>query len=100
MSNTHGSTHCIRQCDRAGRLLRESLKLSYAKQNEQIVQVGLYTHNEWICFLQIYRRSKRKIAIAIVHCSCIAFQLSVQCFCKANMELAVINSRKMFAFVI
>ena len=40
MSNTHGSSHCIRQCDRAGRLLRESLKLSYAKQNEQIVQVS------------------------------------------------------------
>lgn len=39
MNNTHGSPHCIRQCDRAGRLLRESLKLSYAKQNEQIVQV-------------------------------------------------------------
>lgn len=51
LSNTHGSTHCIRQCDRAGRLLRESLKLSYAKQNEEIVQVGLYTHSKGIYFL-------------------------------------------------
>lgn len=48
MSNTHGSTHCIRQCDRAGRLLRESLKLSYAKQNEQIVQLLQLMVCDWL----------------------------------------------------
>lgn len=48
LSNTHGSTHCIRQCDRAGRLLRESLKLSYAKQNEQIVQLLQLMVCDWL----------------------------------------------------
>lgn len=35
----HNSTHCIRQCDRAGRLLRESLKLVYTQENKDIVKV-------------------------------------------------------------
>jgi len=29
----------VRQCDRAGRLLRESLKLTYNKENKNITQV-------------------------------------------------------------
>ena len=41
-SNTQSSGvySVIRQADRAGRLLRESLKLSYNKENTEIVQVG------------------------------------------------------------
>ena len=38
----------IRQADRAGRLLRESLKLSYNKENTEIVQV---------CFILAFRHS-------------------------------------------
>lgn len=35
----HNASHCIRQCDRAGRMLRESLKLPYTKENTQLIQV-------------------------------------------------------------
>lgn len=42
MSSTHGTNlfSVVRQCDRAGRLLRESLKLNYSKDNTHIAQVS------------------------------------------------------------
>ena len=46
MSNNNQSANIysvIRQADRAGRLLRESLKLSYNKEKTEIVQVSIVT---------------------------------------------------------
>lgn len=52
MKNCHSSSHYIRQCDRAGRLLRESLKLSYDKENTDIVKVSFFIYlgvaMEWL----------------------------------------------------
>jgi hypothetical protein len=43
LGNNQGSNlySVIRQCDRAGRLLRESLKLSYSRENTDITQVKI-----------------------------------------------------------
>ena len=53
MSNNNQSANIysvIRQADRAGRLLRESLKLSYNKEKTEIVQVSI----SWLTFRHLF----------------------------------------------
>ncbi|KAK3100385.1 hypothetical protein FSP39_019112 [Pinctada imbricata] len=48
ITNSHNASHCIRQCDRAGRMLRESLKLSYSQENEQIAKLVQLLVSDWL----------------------------------------------------
>ena len=48
MKNCHSSSHYIRQCDRSGRLLRESLKLSYDKENTDVVKLTQLLVCDWL----------------------------------------------------
>ncbi|XP_062603205.1 sterol regulatory element-binding protein 1-like [Saccostrea cucullata] len=76
MTNTHGYSHCIRQCDRAGRLLRESLKLSYSKQNEQIVQFLQLLVCDWLLTTrtELWEKSSKEDSTTASQTEMIAFQ--------------------------
>nr|AHB60716.1 sterol regulatory element-binding protein [Mimachlamys nobilis] len=47
-TNIHGANHCVRQCDRAGRLLRDSLKFTYMTENEKIVSHLQLLVSDWL----------------------------------------------------
>ncbi|OWF55632.1 sterol regulatory element-binding protein 1-like [Mizuhopecten yessoensis] len=47
-SNVHGANHCVRQCDRAGRLLRDSLKFTYMTENDKIVSHLQLLVSDWL----------------------------------------------------
>ncbi|XP_033742232.1 sterol regulatory element-binding protein 1-like [Pecten maximus] len=46
--NVHGANHCVRQCDRAGRLLRDSLKFTYMTENDKIVSHLQLLVSDWL----------------------------------------------------
>ncbi|XP_060074168.1 sterol regulatory element-binding protein 1-like [Ylistrum balloti] len=47
-ANVHGGNHCVRQCDRAGRLLRDSLKFTYMTENVKIVSHLQLLVSDWL----------------------------------------------------
>ncbi|XP_063415532.1 sterol regulatory element-binding protein 1-like [Mytilus trossulus] len=75
--DSHSSSHYIRQCDRAGRLLRESLKLLYTKENKDIVKLIQLLICDWLLTSRTDIWEKNKLSDETYTCSqteLIAFQ--------------------------
>ncbi|XP_052078651.1 sterol regulatory element-binding protein 1-like isoform X2 [Mytilus californianus] len=77
LRDSHSSSHYIRQCDRAGRLLRESLKLLYTKENKEIVKLIQLLICDWLLTSRTDIWEKNKSSDETYTCSqteLIAFQ--------------------------
>lgn len=92
----HSTSHYIRQCDRAGRLLRESLKLTYTKENTDIVKCAQLLVCDWLLTTRTDVWETNKMTEETYNCSqteLIAFQQDLASLRKLTHDLPTILSK-------